>query len=264
MKKVTRKLIPLLLAIAVIVTLIPLGKAEAATTELYQKTNCYVIKTKEEVKKYYKDWSFDDVHLVVVDSTWKWHKSNGRWWFGNNKEYAYLGIYQIKHDFYAFDKTGYMITNAFISDMWFDNNGKGHAYVYGEWKTDKNGKWRYQVTNKEGFKQKGYLSGKKTEWFGTSATGDNLSAIMNWTMNGGYKYKITFTKNGYAKRNGKFLTNKEWTFQNGRNYSWTPLYGAIDYDGAAIRKIQKTAKYKNNIKYLPTHTVKQDTIMPKK
>ena len=262
MKKVTRKLIPLLLAIAVIVTLIPLGKAEAATTATYEENNFFITKTKEEIRKYSKYWSFD-ANLITIDSTWKWHKSNGRWWFGNNKQYAYLGIYNIKGEWYAFDKTGYMVTNAFLNDMWFDNTGKGHD-VTGEWKTDKNGKWRYQVTNNEGFKQKGYLSGKKTEWFGTSATNGEISAIMNWTINGGYKNKFTFTKTGYAKYGKTAITNKTWTFQKGRSYTWTPLYGAIDYDGTAIRKIQNSAKYKNNIKYLPSHTVKQDTIMPKR
>ena len=260
MKKVTRKLIPLLLAIAVIVTLIPLGKAEAATPNSYEKSNVFVLKTKEEIQKYSKYWSFD-AKLITIDSTWKWHKSNGRWWFGNNKQYAYLGIYNIKGEWYAFDKTGYMVTNAFLNDTWYDNNGKGHD-ITGQWKIDKKtGKWRYQVTNREGFKQKGYLSGKKTEWFGTSATGNDLSAIMNWSLNGGYKYKFTFTKTGYAKRGGKFLTTSEWAYEIGHGYTWTPLYGDIDYDSKKIAKIKTSAKYKNNIKYLPAHSVREDTLV---
>ena len=243
MKKVTRKLIPLLLAIAMLIAFLPMGRAEAATSN--------------QSKTYKANY------FTVKDKTWKWYKDiNGEWRYGNKKTYAYLGFYTIGNNIYAFDKGGYLITNAFIEDKWVDNNGKVHKGVTGEWIVYKGTYWCYKITNKEGFKQKGYLSGKKTEWFGTSATGNEISAVMDWAHNGGYKNKITFTKNGYAKYGKKTLTVQNHKIKKGCRYVWTPLYGRMDYDSKKLHNITNSTNFKKNIDKFPNHTVWQDSLMP--
>lgn len=222
MPKRKLKLLPLVLLIAMVAAFLPSMNSFAASTKA--STN----------------------YSNATNKSWKWYGPERAKHYGTKKNYAYLGFWKIKGKYYAFDQHGSLIRNAFLEDKWVDNKGVLHPKITGKWVLSGN-KWRYKVSNKQKFKQAGYLSGKKTEWFGTSANGKSLSSVMSWTWSGGTQESaVTFTKKGYAKMNGKVMIKGSYKKVKNQTYEWSKSWnvgtfgpGSVDPKKGSIRTVKQ-------------------------
>lgn len=186
-----KKIISLLVCMAIIITMLPMSVSAAGTTG-------------------------------------KWHKDKNGWWYdltgasakAFKKEYGVsyyeFGFYQIDGKTFFFDENGYALCNGYVGNVYYDRNGYKTSY-HGRWKCNNKGWWYEDSTGWYPRNCKMTINGKTYEF-------DKKGyVVMSSLYKGEIKTRTVYVCRGSSSGSsggyGAFIGN--WSENDGtnRNYS---------------------------------------------